>query len=400
MLQIRRGAPPSYFNYDLTDNRQRLRGTQFSYNALERLTYQANWLTLNIGSRSYGLSKYRIYDPELGIFLSRDFLPYLNLYRAWSNNPVGQVDPSGLLSVDSANKLLKSAQERVMAAKESVERRRQDVARSTGSPINRFSRQLLASAEEFLEQKNRELALAEAQYNNAREQEMENLRNASSRNAKNSGQKNGTNCRRIRIASKSWINEDKIGFSRRVVDGTEYWDQGALANFVLLVKALSEGQGDTPEDDLKYRLYTSMEFLVCCDGNDNLTFSILNQVRKTGPEGPFQPDSGRLYLTGDRTSNRSHSVSWEFQGRPKPIAEYAFNFNKTFLNNRTSVYIWHKVQGVFTCECGVVFSDFKIRGSRFPTHTLFVDGEKIQQIEQRYMDDLWVPVKQGSDIVR
>lgn len=42
------------------------------------------------------MSKYRIYDPELGIFLSRDFLPYLNKYRAWSNDPVGQIDKTGL----------------------------------------------------------------------------------------------------------------------------------------------------------------------------------------------------------------------------------------------------------------------------------------------------------------
>jgi len=36
-----------------------------------------------------------LYDAELGIFLSRDFLRFLNKYRAWSNNPVGQVDKDG-----------------------------------------------------------------------------------------------------------------------------------------------------------------------------------------------------------------------------------------------------------------------------------------------------------------
>ncbi|MCK6473495.1 MAG: hypothetical protein L6R28_17360, partial [Planctomycetes bacterium] len=79
-------------------NRRRRAGLRFSYLAPENLIYQANGLTLQIGSRSYGLSKYRIYDPELGIFLSRDFLNYPNKYRAWSNNPVGQVDKNGLAS--------------------------------------------------------------------------------------------------------------------------------------------------------------------------------------------------------------------------------------------------------------------------------------------------------------
>ncbi|MCK6474962.1 MAG: hypothetical protein L6R28_24850, partial [Planctomycetes bacterium] len=77
-------------------NRRRRAGLRFSYLAPENLIYQANWLTLQIGSRSYGLSKYRIYDPELGIFLSRDFLNYPNKYRAWSNDPVGQIDSNGL----------------------------------------------------------------------------------------------------------------------------------------------------------------------------------------------------------------------------------------------------------------------------------------------------------------
>lgn len=64
------------------------------------LAYQTNWLTLNIGGRSYQLSRYRLYMAELGIFLSRDFLPYPNKYRAWSNNPVGQVDRNGLENVE------------------------------------------------------------------------------------------------------------------------------------------------------------------------------------------------------------------------------------------------------------------------------------------------------------
>lgn len=64
------------------------------------LIYQTNWLTLNIGGKSYQLSRYRLYMAELGIFLSRDFLPYRNKYRAWSNYPVGQVDKDGRESTE------------------------------------------------------------------------------------------------------------------------------------------------------------------------------------------------------------------------------------------------------------------------------------------------------------
>ncbi len=60
------------------------------------LGYQTNWMTVKIGGVLYCISKYRIYAPNIGIFLSRDFLPFLNKYRCFSNNPVGQVDRDGL----------------------------------------------------------------------------------------------------------------------------------------------------------------------------------------------------------------------------------------------------------------------------------------------------------------
>jgi hypothetical protein len=61
---------------------------------------QSNWLTLPVGTQRLCISRARLYDPELAIFLSRDFLPYPNKYRAWSNSPVGQVDRDGLEDED------------------------------------------------------------------------------------------------------------------------------------------------------------------------------------------------------------------------------------------------------------------------------------------------------------
>ncbi len=65
------------------------------------LGYQSNWLSFNIGGIDLCLSKYRIYVPGLGIFTQRDFLQeYINKYRCWSNNPVGQVDGDGLADAE------------------------------------------------------------------------------------------------------------------------------------------------------------------------------------------------------------------------------------------------------------------------------------------------------------
>jgi hypothetical protein len=78
-------------------------------------------LTFNIGGKLYGLSRYRVYDPELGTFLSRDFLRYMNKYRCWTNNPVGQVDKDGL----AAETLKQMAQryDRLLLQKQEAERR-------------------------------------------------------------------------------------------------------------------------------------------------------------------------------------------------------------------------------------------------------------------------------------
>lgn len=63
--------------------------------------WQTNWKTIPFGGKNYLVSKYRIADEETGIFLSRDFLPYPNLYRAFSNNPIMKIDSDGRGDADT-----------------------------------------------------------------------------------------------------------------------------------------------------------------------------------------------------------------------------------------------------------------------------------------------------------
>lgn len=43
----------------------------------------------------------RFYEPGIGRFIARDMLWYLNRYRAYTNRPPTQVDPLGLMDVDT-----------------------------------------------------------------------------------------------------------------------------------------------------------------------------------------------------------------------------------------------------------------------------------------------------------
>jgi len=60
--------------------------------------YQTNWMTVTIGGKRYGLSKYRLYDFETGAFLSRDPIGSrdgLNRYNYCAGDPVNRSDPMG-----------------------------------------------------------------------------------------------------------------------------------------------------------------------------------------------------------------------------------------------------------------------------------------------------------------
>lgn len=60
--------------------------------------YQTNWLSMNIGARKYGVSRFRMYDVEDGRFTQRDFVRIgdMNRYLVDFGNPVKYVDAAGL----------------------------------------------------------------------------------------------------------------------------------------------------------------------------------------------------------------------------------------------------------------------------------------------------------------
>jgi RHS repeat-associated protein len=64
------------------------------------LAYQTNWQTIQIGNKWWGLSAARMYDFDTGRFSQRDPLQaHANLYL-FGDQPLTQVDPSGMLAFD------------------------------------------------------------------------------------------------------------------------------------------------------------------------------------------------------------------------------------------------------------------------------------------------------------
>jgi RHS repeat-associated protein len=81
--------------------RQIVAPTQTGANASNDLVFHSNWLTVQIGSRRFGISPTRVYDPEIGRFLQRDPIGSnggINLYKVYFV-PNG-LDPRGLAPID------------------------------------------------------------------------------------------------------------------------------------------------------------------------------------------------------------------------------------------------------------------------------------------------------------
>lgn len=76
------------------------------------MAYQANWLTVQVGAKWYGLSRFRLYDSDSGRFLSRDFLPSMNKYVAFGQDPVNRVDPTGLETQEECEQRCKDQYEK------------------------------------------------------------------------------------------------------------------------------------------------------------------------------------------------------------------------------------------------------------------------------------------------
>ena len=159
----------------------------------------------------------------------------------------------------------------------------------------------------------------------------------------------------------------------------------------------------TAADDGRYRLYTHVTFTVECRGDKVLSvvssFTDTDVGRECIPYPVcFRPPP--LQMTSVRVRRRnpkSFDFSWRGRGRPNNAAEVSFQL----VCPRTSRYIWHDVRGRIECRNGFArVTNVWFRGSRFPSHRLFVNGVCRKEVRQRAFSNLWVPSRRNRNDVR
>jgi hypothetical protein len=158
-----------------------------------------------------------------------------------------------------------------------------------------------------------------------------------------------------------------------------------------LAKATDAAFNENPTsiaEDKKYRLFSSCRFEVVFDTGGKILAAVPSALETdVGMEGPLQPPP--LVTTPVKVSSQGSSAvtfSWFGKGRPHAAAEPAFQE----VQPRTSVYIWHEVDGEIAVSGNSLVTTVSIRGSQFPSHRVFVGSEQKAALVQGPFSNLWV----------
>ncbi len=198
----------------------------------------------------------------------------------------------------------------------------------------------------------------------------------------------------FRIVVKSFINTilPRIGFTRCFP-----LDPGSEARLAALAAATQAATGEDPLTDAKdkiYRLFSARTFTVTC-ANGGLV-SVIPSVIDTDVGLECVPAT-RLCLTppplmvsavsAGPSGPGTFDFTWTVRGRPHPSAEPGFRL----VCPRTSVFIWHTIQGRITCTRSGITVTTRLIGSQFPSHRVWVNGAVRATIPQGNFSQLWVP---------
>jgi hypothetical protein len=139
--------------------------------------------------------------------------------------------------------------------------------------------------------------------------------------------------------------------------------------------------------DKHYRLFSSCRFTVVFENKKILAATPSRLDTDVGKEGPIQPPPLiASAVTVSPTGSSSVTFSWTGKGRPDPLVEPGFQE----VRSRTSVFIWHIVEGTIDVGSGTPVTTVAIRGSKFPSHRAFINGMPVfPGLKQGPFSNLW-----------
>jgi hypothetical protein len=158
-----------------------------------------------------------------------------------------------------------------------------------------------------------------------------------------------------------------------------------------LAKATDSQFNENPRNTAKdkgYRLFSSCRFTLVFE-NKKILAAVPSALEvDVGNEGPLQPPA---LITNpvkvSPTGGSSVTFSWSGTGRPHLAAEPTFQE----VQPRTSVFIWHAIEGKIDVSGGTAVTTVSIRGSQFPSHRVFVNNVLVlPELVQGPFSNLWV----------
>jgi hypothetical protein len=151
----------------------------------------------------------------------------------------------------------------------------------------------------------------------------------------------------------------------------------------------------TDAKDKHYRLYSERTFTVTCNNGTIVSVVPTPVDSDVGLEclprtsTCLTPPPLTVYgVTAGLSSPTSFQFSWTAKGRPHHVADLGFQA----VCPRTSLYIWHRIDGRIECAGGEPRVTFTMTGSGFPSHRAWVNGVlRPPTIPQGPFSNLWVP---------
>ncbi|MHB8268866.1 hypothetical protein [Bradyrhizobium sp.] len=152
-----------------------------------------------------------------------------------------------------------------------------------------------------------------------------------------------------------------------------------------------EDPADGEVDSGQFRLWSQVLVDAQCTGNKVTKWKISGLSTSFGKEAFFQTSgnvSKPLSVSpspGSSAAADRVEFGYRVRGQPLPPVNTALAAARA----RTCTFIWHEVSGSLSCVGGNPVVKATVKGSGFPSHRAWVDGNKTSDLPQGAFKKLW-----------